>query len=116
MQHARRGGAFLAGPSMFRGARPREGEVAFGGRLHLRFKRSGPAGRGTRSPGSLDARQIGPECSLMHGPMSARAGRFLLWLLNHSALGGKQERADAAFCSADRVTLAGSMIPAWIRS
>ena len=47
------------------------------------------------------------------------AGRvlFLLGLLHDGGLGGEHSAAiDAAFCSAERVTLAGSMIPAFTMS
>jgi hypothetical protein len=57
-----------------------------------------------------------PPMPPMGSPPGAPAGRGL-GLVGHEDLGGEQQAAiDAAFCSAARVTLAGSMTPALSRS
>ena len=50
-------------------------------------------------------------------PPGMAAGAILLWLVDDDGLGGEEQGGiDAAFCSAERVTLAASMTPALNRS
>ena len=79
-----------------------------------------PAGRGTAAPGGAAVRSAGPECGRARSPPSAprracppgrpRACRLTASVVRNSAA------IDAAFCSAERVTLAASMMPALVRS